>query len=199
MKVRLMATEADRSAFRVGMTEARASRPSGFRETERSRVSEIQLNFARLYGAFDAGRIVGGFSLHRLDEFGQSFPRPDLHYAAADKVFEAGQLWANGVHAAWELRHASYLLMDQLEAEALLIYPLINPRNISMLYRAYRKVGEPFENVFARTLDGGRVMVQAMILDGDRLFQQVERARNEETLLAVSGQGDLTKVVGGQP
>jgi hypothetical protein len=81
MELRLLETEAERNTFRAGMLEARASKGGKFRETARSRVSEIQLTFARLYGVFDENkpnRLLGGFSIHRLDEFSQSFPTPDL-------------------------------------------------------------------------------------------------------------------------
>ena len=97
MELRLLETEAERNVYRAGMLEARATRGGKFRETACSRVSEIQLTFARLYGVFEEGdpnRLLGGFSIHCLNEFSQSFPTPNLSHLPPSGVYEAGQLWA---------------------------------------------------------------------------------------------------------
>ena len=96
MELRLLKTDIERDKFRASMSEARARRGARFRETARSRVSEIQLAFARLYGIFNEtnpNELCGGFSIHCLNEFSQSFPIPDLNHLPPSAVYEAGQLW----------------------------------------------------------------------------------------------------------
>jgi hypothetical protein len=182
MELRLLETEADRNTYRAGMLEARAAKGGKFRETSRSRVSEIQLTFARLYGVFDEAnpnRLLGGFSIHRLDEFSQSFPTPSLTHLPPSVVYEAGQLWALTHEAAMALRKGSMILLGLLQAQALLIYPLIIPRDISLFYKMFKRVSAPFELPFAETLTGDKVYTQAMLLEGDDLRRQVELASRD--------------------
>jgi hypothetical protein len=182
MELRLLETDAERNMYRAGMTEARATRGGRFRETARSRVSEIQLTFARLYGAFDENdpsRLLGGFSIHCLNEFSQSFPTPNLSHLAPSGVYEAGQLWALSHETALALRKGSMILLGLLQAEALLIYPLIIPRDISQFYKVFKRVGPPFELAFAETLTGDKVYMQAMLLEGDELRRQVDLASRD--------------------
>jgi len=196
MELRLLETDAERNIYRAGMLEARATKGGKFRETARSRVSEIQLTFARLYGVFDEAdpdRLLGGFSIHCLNEFSQSFPIPNLSHLPPSGVYEAGQLWALSHEAALTLRKGSMILLGLLQAQALLIYPLIIPRDISQFYKVFTRVGPPFELPFAETVTGDKVYMQAMLLEGDKLRRQVELAsrdgfetRRSHTLLRFS-------------
>jgi hypothetical protein len=182
MELRLLETDAERNIYRAGMMEARATRGGKFRETPRSRVSEIQLTFARLYGIFDEAdpnRLLGGFSIHCLNEFSQSFPIPNLGHLPPSGVYEAGQLWALSHDAALALRKGSMILLGLLQGQALLIYPLIVPRDISQFYKMFKRVGPPFELPFAETVTGEKVYMQAMLLEGDELRRQVELASRD--------------------
>jgi hypothetical protein len=182
MELRLLETEAERNTFRAGMLEARASKGGKFRETARSRVSEIQLTFARLYGVFDEAnqnRLLGGFSIHCLDEFSQSFPIPNLNHLPPGGVYEAGQLWALSHEAAMALRKGSMILLGLLQAQALLIYPLVIPRDISLFYKLFKRIGPPFELPFAETVTGDKVYMQAMLLEGGELRRQVDLASRD--------------------
>jgi hypothetical protein len=182
MELRLLKTDIERDRFRASMAEARASRGARFRETARSRVSEIQLAFARLYGVFDDPNphdLLGGFSIHCLNEFSQSFPIPYLSHVPPSAVYEAGQLWAFSHEAALGLRKGSMILLGLLQAQALLIYPLVIPRDVSTLYRVFKRVGPPFELPFAETVTGEKVYMQAMLLEGDDLRHQVELASRD--------------------
>jgi len=182
MELRLLETDGERDTFRKGMMEARAAKGARFRETARSRVSEIQLTFARLYGVFaEAGsaQLLGGFSIHCLNEFSQSFPVPNLGHLCPGGVYEAGQLWALSHEAALAMRKGSMILLGLLQAQALLIYPIIIPRDISLFYKVFRRVGAPFELPFAETLTGDKVYMQAMLLEGEELRQHVERASRD--------------------
>jgi hypothetical protein len=145
-------------------------------------VSEIQLTFARLYGVFDEAdpyRLLGGFSIHCLNEFSQSFPLPNLSHLSPSGVYEAGQLWALSHEAALAMRKGSTILLGLLQAQALLIYPLIIPRDISQFYKVFKRVGPPFELPFAETVTGDKVYMQAMLLEGDELRRQVELASRD--------------------
>ena len=182
MELRLLETDAERNTYRAGMMEARATKGGKFRETTRSRVSEIQLTFARLYGVFDDAdhnRLLGGFSIHCLNEFSQSFPIPNLSHLPPSGVYEAGQLWALSHEAALAMRKGSMILLGLLQAQALLIYPIIIPRDISLFYKVFRRVGPQFELPFAETATGDKVYMQAMLLEGDDLRQQVDHASRD--------------------
>ena len=197
MELRLLATDVERNTYRTGMTEARAAKGGKFRDKAHSRASEIQLTFARLYGVFDEtepNRLLGGFSIHCLNEYSQSFPIPNLSHLPASGVYEAGQLWALSHEATLALRKGSMILLGLLQAQALLIYPIIIPRDISQFYKVFRRMGPPFELPFAETLTGDKVYAQAMLLEGDELRRQVELAsrdgfetRRGHTLLRFAG------------
>jgi hypothetical protein len=182
MELRLLETDGERNMYRAGMVEARATRGGKFRETARSRVSEIQLTFARLYGVYDEvepDRLLGGFSIHCLNEFSQSFPIPNLTHLPPSGVYEAGQLWTLTHEATLALRKGTLILLGLLQAQALLIYPLIIPRDISQFYKMFKRVGAPFELPFAETVTGDKVYMQAMLLEGDELRRQVELASRD--------------------
>lgn len=182
MELKLLKTQTERDKFRAGMLEAREARGGKFRETASSRVSEIQLAFARLYGVIDVAHpdlLLGGFSIHCLNEFSQSFPIPNLSHLPPSTVYEAGQLWTSSLDAAQVLRKGSMILLGLLQAQALLIYPLIIPRDTSILYRVFKRVGPPFELPFAETVKGEKVYMQAMLLEGSDLRQQVQLASRD--------------------
>jgi len=182
MELRLLETDAERNTYRAGMLEARATKGGKFRETARSRVSEIQLTFAKLYGVFDEAdpnRLLGGFSIHCLNEFSQSFPVPNLSHLPPSGVYEIGQLWALSHEAALAIRKGAMILLGLLQAQALLIYPVIIPRDTSLFYKVFKRVGPPFELPFAETATGDTVYTQAMLLEGDALRQQVEHTSRD--------------------
>ncbi len=142
MELRALLSESQRQLFKASMIEARAAKGARFRENTRSRVSDIQLTFATLYGIFDEesghpDRLLGGFCLHALDEFGESFTVPELSYElvkySPHTVFEAGQLWSFHREAALSLRTACMILLALRQAQALLIYPVIIPRHFDVL------------------------------------------------------------------
>jgi len=199
MELRALLSESQRQLFKASMIEARVTKGARFRESTRSRVSEIQLTFATLYGIFDEesghpDRLLGGFCLHALDEFGESFTVPELSYEftkySPHAIFEAGQLWSFHQEAALSLRTACMILLALRQAQALLIYPVIIPRDISTFYRLFRRIGQPFTVPFAQTLEGEKIWMQAMLLDGEGLRDQMRlvgqhgfETRGEHTLI----------------
>jgi hypothetical protein len=77
------------------------------------------------------------------------------------------------------LRKGSMILLGLLQAQALLIYPLVIPRDISQFYKVFKRVGAPFELPFAETVTGEKVYMQAMLLEGENLRRQVELASRD--------------------
>ena len=51
----------------------------------------------------------------------------------------------------------------------MLVYPIFKPWNLSGSYKNFVRAGEPIEWPYARTLDGGKIYVQAMVLEGEAL------------------------------
>jgi hypothetical protein len=94
-------------------------------------------------------------------------------------VYEAGQLWTCSHEAAQALRKGSIILLGLLHAQALLIYPLIIPRDLSTLFRPFKRVGPPLELPFAETVRGEKVYMQPMLLEGGDLLQQVQLASHD--------------------
>ena len=181
MELRQLTTQSQRELFRSGMLEARAAKGGKFKESRRSRVSEIHITFGRVFGIFDdqgrdPQRLLGGFTMHSLDEFGQSHPLPNLTHLPAGAVFEAGQLWSFNTEAALSLRYGCMILLGLFQVQAFLIYPIIGPRDQSVFYRSFKRIGPPFELPFAETASGDKIWVQAMLLEGEALRRQVELA-----------------------
>jgi hypothetical protein len=177
MELRLLTTEADRRTFARRLSEVRSMRGAGFSETHRSVIGEVHLAFGNLYGLFDERsanpEMLGGFAMHDLAMFGQSYPKPDLTHLPPQSVFECGELWAVAAGAGGVLRHAGALLALTLEAKAVLVYPILKPWNLTIGYRGFTRIGEPIEWPYARTLNGGRIYVQAMVGEADVLARWV--------------------------
>lgn len=182
MELRMLNSDAERDSFARQLREVRALRGAGFSETKRSLTGEVHLKFGNLYGLFDEHRepstMLGGFAMHDLGMFGQSFPRPDLTHLPPETVFECGELWAAVAGAAPILRQAGFILAGQLKASALLVYPIYKPWNLSTIYnKGFDRVGDAVEWPYARTIAGGRIWVQPMVSQGAALRQLVSEAR----------------------
>ncbi len=178
MELRLLTTDAERRTFTKRWVDARATHGAGFAETPESLVGEIHLAFGRLYALYDEtsatpNEMLAGFVMHNLATFSQSYPKPDLSHLPPQSVFECGELWSVRAGAARAVRHASGILAGLLQAQALLVYPILHPWNLTSAYKEFIPVGEPIEWPYARTLDGGKILVQAMLLEGARLAEGV--------------------------
>lgn len=130
------------------LREVRALPGAGFTETARSLTGEVHLRFGNLYVFVDEDRpsseLLGGFAMHDLGMFGQSFPRPDLTDLPAQKGFECGELWAAAAGAAPILRQAGLILADCFNAAALLLYAIFKPWNLSIAYsKGFERIGDP--------------------------------------------------------
>ncbi|HEY2664554.1 MAG TPA: hypothetical protein VGI47_09460 [Candidatus Binataceae bacterium] len=182
MEIRLMSSPAERRLFECGLVQARASSGVGFREKARSRVGQLHLAFGRLYGVFDErssepDKIVGGFAIHALDEFAQSYPKPDLTRYNPSAVFEAGEMWSASRGVGLCSRLGCAMLLGLFQAEALVVYPISKPWDLTTYYKGLCKpVDEPILWPFAETTAGDKIWVQAMVMEGEMLKAIVSRA-----------------------
>jgi hypothetical protein len=181
MELRLLESETERAAFEHSLTEARATKGSGFMEKQRSRLGRVHMAFADLWAVFDEtsrtpDRMLGGFAMHSLDLFSQSYPKPDLTHLDPAEVFEVGELWALSLGAGAAARHGGFIVLGLQRASTLLIYPIVKPWDLTGGYPDYRAVDSPIAWPFAETLDAQNIYVQPMILDGDNLARHVSTA-----------------------
>jgi hypothetical protein len=181
MELRLLESETERAAFERSLTEARATKGSGFMEKRRSRLGRVHMAFADLWAVFDEtssapDRMLAGFAMHSLDLFSQSYPKPDLTHVEPAEVFEVGELWALSLGAGAAARHGGFIVLGLQGASTLLIYPIVKPWDLTGGYADYRMVDSPIEWPFAETLDAQKIYVQAMLLDGENLTRRISAA-----------------------
>lgn len=180
MEARLLITHNDRRLFALNLAKIRATKGAGFAETKRSHVGEAHLAFGQLYGVYDEegptpGEMFAGFVLHDLGSFPQSYPKPDLTYLPPETVFECGELWASTAGGAHIARQAIWILLGVLGAKALVAYPIFKPWNLTLAYRRnFAHVGEPIEWPYACTNDGDKILVKAIVSEGDNLRHLVD-------------------------
>lgn len=163
------------------MVRARAGKGLGFSETPQSALGEIHLNYGEVCGLYnedgpEPDEMLAGFVIHDLARFPQSYPRPDLTHLPAEGVYECGELWALAPGAARLARHAGFILAGLRKAKAILVYPLLKPRDLSGSYKTFSRAGEPIHWPYLKTLDGNEVWVQAMVLEGLALEMTVSIA-----------------------
>jgi len=182
MELRELSTESDRLLFANNLKEIRMIKGAGFCETQRSHVGEVHLAFGRLYPLYAeqgpaVDEMLGGFVLHDLGSFSQSYPKPDLTHLPPESVFECGELWAKPAGAARLIRQAAWILLGQLTAKAALIYPIFKPWNLTLAYKhAFEPAGDPIIWPYARTVEGGSILVQAMVSEGEQFRQLIADA-----------------------
>lgn len=180
MELRLLQTEVDRRIFARRLIDIRMMRGAGFSETRRSLIGEVHLAFGNLYGLYDESELlpemIGGFAMHDLAMFSQSYPKPDLTHLPPEKVFECGELWAMAAGAGRLLRQGGAIVAGMLEAQALLVYPIFKPWNLSGAYKSFARAGEPIEWPYACTLDSRKIYVQPMVLEGEALSAWIAEA-----------------------
>src|SRR5258708_15585156 len=158
MELRLLSSPEDRRAFARNLVETRLSKGAGFCETGRSLAGEAHLAFGRLYALHDdhgpaPDEMLAGFVLHDLATFPQSYPRPDLTHFPPETVIECGELWAKAAGSARLTRQAAWILAGQLKAQAILLYPLYEPCNLSAFYNGdFDRVSDLIEWPYIHTL-----------------------------------------------
>jgi hypothetical protein len=181
MELRQLTTERERRIFSERMEEARAKKGARYRETGRSKVGKIHLEYGLLYGLFehDDGlpeEMMSGLLMHDLASFPQSVSRPDLSHLPPRAVMEGGELWSFAKGAGLLAQHGALILAGLMQIRALLVYPTIKPADQSAVYLRsnFVKVGEPIVWPYCETIDGGEILAQAMVLEGEALANVVE-------------------------
>jgi hypothetical protein len=179
MELRLLISEAEREVFTRHLDDARKTRNAGFAETKRSRVGEVHLRYCQLYALFDEtsetpSEMLGGFAMHDLGSLPQSYPKPDLTHLPARSVIEYGELWSRAKGAGRVSQRGALVLSGLLQTQALLVYPICKPWDLTGGYNGvFEPACEPVAWPYARTLDGGTIWVQPMVLTGMHLQQAV--------------------------
>ncbi|MFZ0889026.1 MAG: hypothetical protein WA005_11280 [Candidatus Binataceae bacterium] len=182
MELRQLVTDREREIFAQRVSQARAKRDAGAREAERSRLYHTHLAFANLYGLFEhpdepAERMISGFTAHDLEMLPQSYSRPDLTYLPPRLVAECGEFWSVSGGGGLLARRGALIALNALGIRAVLIYAMLKPWDTAESFArvAFERVGEPIEFPYARTMDGGPVTVQAMVLQGENMRSLMER------------------------
>jgi hypothetical protein len=181
LQLRILKTQAERREFADRMVRARAGKGAGFSETPQSALGEIHLNYGEVCALYnedgpEPDEMLAGFVIHNLATFPQSYPRPDLTHLPPECVYECGELWALAPGAARLARHAGYILSGIREAQAILVYVMLKPRDTSSLYKTFTRVGDPIQWHYVRAIDGTPAWGQAMVLEGSALEMTVNIA-----------------------
>ncbi|HKN01301.1 MAG TPA: hypothetical protein VJX23_12355 [Candidatus Binataceae bacterium] len=182
MELRQLATKSERAIFGERMEEARAKRGARYRETRRSKVGKIHLEYGLLYGLFEHDddlpeQMMSGFVMHDLASFPQSYPLPDLSRLPARSVLECGELWSFAKGAGLLAQYGSMILAGLMQIQAFLVYPTVKPwdQTASYVRNSFVKAGDPVVWPYCETTDGGELWVQPMVLEGERLAALLHR------------------------
>jgi hypothetical protein len=185
MELKRLSAANEFSQFRTGLAGSR-QKTLHFKETAASKVAEIHLRFGQAYGLYDTASsdgagsgenpMVGGFTIHSLGDYTLTHPVSGLGHLAPNAVFEGAQLWSEHFDAAIGLKLGFMLVAALYQARALVVYPVISPKDMSLLYKRFARVGSPFAIPFVETADGGQVWAQSMVLQGDDLRKAIYHA-----------------------
>jgi hypothetical protein len=180
MELRVITEGREREVFTTRMTQARAFRNGGFRETEKSCIGRIHLQFGKAYALFDdespqPDQMVAGFVMHDMASFALSYSKPDFSKYPPEAVFEIGEMWSLAKGAGMCAQLGAVLLLGLLQAQAVVGYAIVKPWDLTAFYRDLIPVGEPIEWPYARTLDGGKIFCRAMVSEGEHLRQWITR------------------------
>ncbi|SRR5579875_653879 len=190
MELRLVSTKREREVFAQGLREARGLKGHGFREKTSSLLGRVHLAFKELYGVYDdegpePDKMIGGFAIHNLAQFGPSCSRPDLSHLPPETVFEVGELWSLTQSRGLSISAARTLMTARAGcvtipllkgARALLIYAITRHSDMTKFYPEFEAAGPPLVYPFLETLDGRPVYVQPMVLQGEALMEIAARA-----------------------
>jgi len=180
MELRQLTTDHDRQIFAKCLSEARATRGFGFRETSRSALGKAHLQFGNLYALFeDEGaaeeQMVGGFIAHNLATLPQSYPKPDLSHIPARYVIEGGELWSLSRGAGRIAHHVAAAVVGLLQAKAVIVYPIIEPADLTTqhLQLGFVPACERVRFPYGETIDGREIWVQPLLLEGEPLERYI--------------------------
>jgi hypothetical protein len=174
MELRLLETDYERQVFAERLAEARGKLGVRFREKPRSQLAKIQLAFGELYGLFErdtdpAERMIAGLSLHDLEMFPQTCPKPDLSHLPASSVVECSDLWSLKKGAGLMVWCGVVVPLAARHTQAVLVYLSAGPEGNAEFYEGtgFAKVGEPTSYPYLETLEGSQIVAQPFVLQGE--------------------------------
>jgi hypothetical protein len=180
MELRQLITDHERQIFAKCLAQARATRGIGFTEAPRSVLAQAHIQFGNLYALFEddgapAEQMVGGFITHNLATFPQSCPKPDLSHLPPRYVLEGGELWSLSRGAGKIAHHVAAAVAGLLQPKAIIVYPMIDPVDLTTrhLQLGFVPACERVKWPWALTNDGGEILVQPLLLEGERLEQYI--------------------------
>jgi hypothetical protein len=92
-------------------------------------------------------------------------------------VIECGELWSFSKGAGLLARRGAAVLAGLFQTQAILVYPVVKPWDGTISYSEtnFVKVCDPVDWPYGQTLDGGKIWVQPMLLEGDNLAKLIHR------------------------
>ena len=180
MELRQLTTNHERQIFARCLSEARATRGFGFRETSRSMLGNAHIQFGNLYALFDeegapAEQMVGGFIAHDLATLPQSYPKPDVSHLPPRYVIEGGELWSLSRGAGRVAHHVAAAVVGLLQARAVIVYPIVEPADLTTQHfrLGFVPASERVRFPYGETTDGREIWVQPLILEGEALERYI--------------------------
>jgi hypothetical protein len=180
MELRHLISDHERQIFAKCLSEARATRGIGFRETSCSVMGRAHIQFGNLYALFEdegasAEKMVGGFITHNLATFPQSVPKPDVSHLPPRYVLEGGELWSLSRGMGRIAHHVAAAVAGLLQAKAIIVYPMIDPVDLTTphLQLGFLPASERVKWPFLETIDGHEIWAQPLILEGERLERYI--------------------------
>src|ERR1700683_2579071 len=139
MELRLITEPGDREVFASRMSQARAFRNGGFRETDKSCIGKIHLQFGNAYGLFDddsphPDQMIAGFIMHDQASFALSHSKPDFSHYRPEAVFEIGEMWSLAKGAGICAQYGAVILLGLMQAQAVVGYAIVKPWDLSGFY-----------------------------------------------------------------
>jgi hypothetical protein len=200
MELHRLTNRDERAEFARKLEEARATRGQGFREKGRSVLGEVHIAFGDLYAVYDESSarprdMLAGFIIHSLDQFPLTYPCPELSVLDPGRVFEGGELWSLQKGAGTVARVGASVVLGFRRALAMVVFPMVKPWDLSKPYATFRKIGGEFEWPFAETIDGEKIIAQAMVLDGAALDKSLALAFKMD--LEIADDGRTIRIRGG--
>ncbi len=200
MELHRLTSRDERAEFSRKLEEARTTRGAGFRETKRSVLGEVHLAFGDLYAVYDESSqqprdMLAGFIIHSLDQFPLTYPCLEMNALEPSRVFEGGELWSFRKGAGTVARVGASVVLGFRRALAMVVFPIVKPWDLSKAYPTFRKVGEEFVWPFAETVDGEKIISQALVLDGPALEKSLALAFKMD--LEIADDGSTIRIRGG--
>ncbi len=185
MEFRRLTTDSERCIFTARLAQARARHATGFEDTPATiAYNRARLAAADVYALFEhfddqPERMVAGVSLHDLEMFPQSCPRPDLSHLPRESVLECSDHWSLSLGAGIHAWRGIAVQVVHRAPQAVLIYLAVRGADHGGYYSAmgFVHAGDPVEYPHLQRSDRAQLFVQPMILDGAALARLTASVR----------------------